>query len=72
MECKARINALGSGYHPRINRNIVECKESQQKSIDKCCLSINRNIVECKDTVDDAIIDLRFSINRNIVECKAN
>ena len=38
---------------PRINRNIVECKDLQEDLFSLDQKSINRNIVECKETMQD-------------------
>ena len=55
---------------PRINRNIVECKETLYKSVGGVHCSINRNIVECKGSEHTGSKWNVVSINRNIVECK--
>ena len=40
-----------------INRNIMECKECQQKPTWRAILRINRNIMECKDITTRAAFD---------------
>ena len=37
---------------PRINRNIVECKEVEKTEDVLASISINRNIVECKEKLN--------------------
>ena len=54
----------------RINRNIVECKDTFDAGFVEGWNRINRNIVECKDGIGQAIGSVTYSINRNIVECK--
>ena len=39
--------------HPRINRNIVECKVKKRLLSRTRTTCINRNIVECKDSFLD-------------------
>ena len=36
-----------------INRNIVECKANQGRTLQASGSSINRNIVECKGSMDE-------------------
>ena len=57
---------------PRINRNIVECKDALQSQLANCCCGINRNIVECKEELYNKGLVGTDGINRNIVECKVN
>ena len=54
----------------RINRNIVECKDSLVGQPQKRISSINRNIVECKVSISGDALVVVGRINRNIVECK--
>ena len=49
MECKVVSGYDIQGNAIRINRNIVECKETLLERIYDAGPGINRNIVECKD-----------------------
>ena len=62
-----------ASFHlPRINRNIVECKDKFYGAPYISYSSINRNIVECKVLLIHQGNKESVRINRNIVECKVN
>ena len=52
------------------NRNIVECKDTEDNPVNTKAKGFNRNIVECKERFPRHPCRLRRSFNRNIVECK--
>ena len=51
VECKARINALGSGYHPVLIETLWNVKFHCGIPPPSALNSINRNIVECKGAI---------------------
>ena len=55
---------------PRINRNILECKEKRRGVCVTHTGGINRNILECKVRLREIVSTRRSGINRNILECK--
>ena len=57
---------------PRINRNILECKEMCFMEMNLHGNRINRNILECKGRKEENMSMNGIGINRNILECKGN
>ena len=53
------------------NRNIVECKDTEDNPVNTKAKGFNRNIVECKADYKGKRRNPRAGFNRNIVECKA-
>ena len=53
-----------------INRNIMEFKVIQPRTMDNSRLRINRNIMEFKVNSIKKMITSEFGINRNIMEFK--
>ena len=64
------VPALPARGQYRINRNIMECKETHHNIYYHFGFRINRNIMECKDICVWVFLPPGFCINRNIMECK--
>ena len=70
MECKEKATKAAKGYLSRINRNIMECKDSSQIHSHCHDVVLIETLWNVKTYVSISIHTWDKCINRNIMECK--